>query len=77
MQRVAIARALIAQPEIILADEPTGNLDTKTGNEIMELLGQFNQEEGVSILLVTHDQELVKTVPRKVFVQDGQLIENL
>ena len=77
MQRVAIARALIAQPEIILADEPTGNLDTKTGNEIMELLGHFNQEEGVSILLVTHDQELVHTVPRKVFVQDGQLIENV
>ncbi len=77
MQRVAIARALISQPEIILADEPTGNLDTKTGTEIMELLGSFNQEENVSVLLVTHDQDLAKTVPRRVYVQDGKLTENL
>lgn len=77
MQRVAIARALIAQPEIILADEPTGNLDSRTGQEIMGLLEQIKQDEKVTILIVTHDQHLVESVPRKFFVQDGIITENL
>ena len=73
MQRVAIARALMAQPEIILADEPTGNLDSKTGQDIMHLLEQINQEEQVTVILVTHDQEVAQTIPRKIYLKDGKI----
>ena len=70
-QRVAIARALVGAPEIILADEPTGALDTTTGNEIMELLERLNREEGRSILIITHDPKISARCERVVSLKDG------
>jgi ABC-type lipoprotein export system ATPase subunit len=73
-QRVAIARALINHPQIIFADEPTGNLDTHTGHAIMEILTTLHREQGLSILMVTHDLELSKSADRLLCMQDGALI---
>lgn len=73
-QRVAIARALVSQPAIILADEPTGNLDTTTGAEIMHLLRHLNHDQGVTLLLVTHDPEAAAFADRVVQLRDGQLV---
>jgi ABC-type lipoprotein export system ATPase subunit len=73
-QRVAIARALINRPRLILADEPTGNLDSKRGQEILSLLHQLNQEQGITILLVTHDTAVAAQAGRKVQLQDGAII---
>jgi len=72
-QRVAIARALINRPKLILADEPTGNLDTRTGDEIMQLFRQLNQERGITIVFVTHDPETAGYCNRIVHVRDGQV----
>ena len=71
MQRVAIARALINDPEVILADEPTGALDSKTGEKVMELLMNLNKKEGKSIVIVTHDPTLVKYANRVIQLSDG------
>ena len=71
-QRVAIARALINDPEIILADEPTGNLDTKTGDEIMNLLKTLNKQ-GKTIILVTHNPDLSKLANKVIHIKDGKL----
>lgn len=68
-QRVAIARALISRPEILFADEPTGNLDTKTGEEIMALLQEINQTNGQTILMVTHSPEAAKSSSRIITVR--------
>jgi putative ABC transport system ATP-binding protein len=77
MQRVAIARALLAKPEILLADEPTGNLDSVTGQEIMHLLFELNAEENMTMFLVTHDLNLAKDVTRKIFLKDGKIVDKI
>ena len=74
-QRVAIARAIIGNPEIILADEPTGNLDSKMGAEVMELLHQLNKEDGRTIVMVTHNEEQAKQTSRTVRFFDGRQVE--
>jgi putative ABC transport system ATP-binding protein len=74
-QRVAIARALVGEPAIILADEPTGNIDSTTGREILTLLRQLNRDQGVTLLLVTHDQEAAAYADRVIQLRDGQLAE--
>lgn len=73
-QRVSIARAMILSPKIILADEPIGNLDSKSGQEVMELFKQINKEEGITILQVTHSEESAKYGNRTIHLKDGVLI---
>ena len=75
MQRVAIARALINKPEILLADEPTGNLDTKRSGEIGEVLKTLNEKEGLTVLLVTHNPALAKIAQRTITLRDGKIAE--
>ena len=74
-QRVAIARAIIGNPEIILADEPTGNLDSKMGAEVMEILHKLNREDGRTIVMVTHNEEQAKQTSRTIRFFDGRQIE--
>ncbi len=70
-QRVAIARAIVTEPAVLLADEPTGNLDTARSIEIMELLTSFNQEQGITIIMVTHEQEMAQFARRVILFRDG------
>jgi putative ABC transport system ATP-binding protein len=72
-QRVAVARALVNNPEVILADEPTANLDSKTGGELIELLGQLNRERGVTIICATHDQKMLQASQRICAIRDGRI----
>lgn len=72
-QRVAIARALARKRSIVLADEPTGNLDSVSGNEVFELMKEFNQSEGTTFLIVTHDQNLARKTRRMITVVDGKI----
>jgi len=74
-QRVAIARALANNPDIILADEPTGNLDSKTGEEIIKLLVDLSKNEKKTLIVVTHDEELAEKMQRKIRIKDGKIIE--
>ncbi|MBF0441437.1 MAG: ABC transporter ATP-binding protein [Oligoflexales bacterium] len=74
-QRVAIARALIMKPPILLADEPTGNLDKRNGEIVSELLLELCKNHGVTMLLVTHDQNLAESLPHRVFMEDGKIVE--
>lgn len=74
-QRVAIARALVNDPAIVMADEPTGNLDTKSGDEIMELLLRMNEERGTTLIIVTHDPEIAEQTQRVIHIRDGVVAE--
>ena len=74
-QRVAIARSLIMNPPIILADEPTGNLDSQTGSEIFHLLRDLSKKEGKTVLIVTHDSRIAKGTERIIFLKDGRISE--
>jgi putative ABC transport system ATP-binding protein len=73
-QRVAIARALVNDPSILLADEPTGNLDTRTSSEVIGLFRQLNSEQGITVVLVTHDQDVAQNAHRTIVLRDGQVI---
>ncbi|MCP4713799.1 MAG: ABC transporter ATP-binding protein [Deltaproteobacteria bacterium] len=73
-QRVAIARALIMEPEIVLADEPTGNLDSHTGQEVFELLLELNREIGMTLMVVTHNETFARKLPRCIALQDGKIV---
>ena len=73
-QRVALARALVNRPSILLADEPTGNVDSRTSREILELFLALNEEENITIILVTHDQEVGASANRSLVLRDGKLV---
>jgi putative ABC transport system ATP-binding protein len=74
-QRVAIARALVGEPAVLLADEPTGNLDSRNGADVLAVLDELNRDHGVAVVVVTHDREVADQAPRQVFMRDG-LIEH-
>jgi len=74
-QRVAIARALINRPKILLADEPTGNLDSRTGKQILDVLKETNREDGQTILMVTHDVSIAEQADRILHIRDGKLVD--
>jgi lipoprotein-releasing system ATP-binding protein len=74
-QRVAVARALVLEPKALLADEPTGNLDTKTGESVFELLQELNQIKGITLIVVTHNLKLAGQLPRQIHLVDGKAIE--
>jgi putative ABC transport system ATP-binding protein len=72
-QRVAIARSLVSSPSIVLADEPTGNLDSRAGEEVMTIFKQLNREQGITIILVTHDAEIARHARRVIHMRDGRV----
>jgi predicted ABC-type transport system involved in lysophospholipase L1 biosynthesis ATPase subunit len=73
-QRVSIARALVGEPKLILADEPTGNLDTETGDAVLDLLSSLPRERGVAMILVTHDARVARYADRVIAMRDGKLV---
>ncbi len=75
-QRVAIARALVANPRVVLADEPTGALDTHTGEEVMQILGELVRNQGLTVILVTHEAEIAAYADRAVRMRDGRIVED-
>ncbi|MGH8867153.1 MAG: ABC transporter ATP-binding protein [Actinomycetes bacterium] len=75
-QRVAIARALVGEPAVVLADEPTGNLDTRTGEEVMGLLDALNRDRGVAVVVVTHEAEVAALARRQVHMRDGRVLSD-
>jgi putative ABC transport system ATP-binding protein len=72
-QRVAIARAIVTDPEVLLADEPTGNLDTKTSREIMEFITRLNREQGITVVMVTHENDIAAYAQRLIRFVDGKV----
>jgi len=72
-QRVAIARAIVTRPAVLLADEPTGNLDSATSREIMDLVGNFNREQGITVLMVTHEPDMAAYANRVIRFVDGRV----
>lgn len=74
-QRVAIARALASKPDIILADEPTGNLDSKTSDEVVGLLKMSTQKYGQTLIVITHDEEIAQLADRTIMIEDGKVVE--
>jgi ABC-type lipoprotein export system ATPase subunit len=75
-QRVAIARALVNRPSILMADEPTGNLDSRTSRELMEVFGELNRQDGITIILVTHDQDVARHAGRCLVLRDGLIVSD-
>ena len=75
-QRVALARALFSSPPVVFCDEPTGNLDRETAEEIMNLLEEFHREEGIAFVIVTHDERVAARASRHVYLQDGRIVED-
>jgi ABC-type lipoprotein export system ATPase subunit len=73
-QRVAIARALVNEPAILMGDEPTGNLDSRTSSEVIALFKELNEQQGITVILVTHDQDVAKHARRKVVLRDGRIV---
>lgn len=73
-QRVAVARALVMEPEILLADEPTGNLDTETGRKIEDILLELNRQKGITLIVVTHNQSLAGRMSRSIGLRDGEIV---
>jgi ABC-type lipoprotein export system ATPase subunit len=71
---VAIARALVNEPAILMADEPTGNLDTRTSREVVALFRQLNEQQGLTVILVTHDQDVARNARRIVVLRDGRIV---
>ena len=76
-QRVAIARAFMMGPAILLADEPTGNLDSENGSHVLELLLKLNRDQGTTLVLVTHNRELASHADRRIFLKDGRIVEDV
>lgn len=76
-QRVVIARAIVNEPRIIFADEPTGNLDSATGAVVEDLLFSLNREQGITLVLVTHDEELAARADRRIYLRDGAIVDSL
>src|SRR6266481_655622 len=75
-QRVALARAFVMKPSVLLADEPTGNLDSENGRHVLELLIRLNKEEGTTLILVTHDELLASHAERRILLKDGRIVED-
>lgn len=75
-QRVCIARAIVNHPKILFADEPTGNLDSATGEKVIKLLFDLNQKQGVTLIIVTHDEDLAKRCQRQIRISDGKIVED-
>jgi ABC-type lipoprotein export system ATPase subunit len=75
-QRVAVARALVNEPAILLADEPTGNLDSRTGAEVIRMLRELNKESGITVILVTHEQDIARHADRTLVLRDGQIVRD-